>query len=55
MSSLARFSSLHTPLDRMHKKPIVVAAAASGYVTAGLVLNFDASVAGSYPGTGTLD
>ena len=54
MSSLARFSSLHTPTDRMYKSPAVVAAVAvSGYVTAGLVLNFDASVAGSYPGSGT--
>ena len=53
MSSLARFSSLHTPLDMIYKKPTVVSVAVSGYVTAGLVLNFDASVAGSYPGTGT--
>ena len=48
-----RFSALHSPADRIYKKPTVVSVAASGYVTAGLVLNFDASVAGSYPGTGT--
>jgi hypothetical protein len=50
---LARFSSLQSPVARIYKAPTVVSAAASGYVTAGLVLNFDASVTGSYPGTGT--
>ena len=51
--SLARFSAIHSPIDRIYKAPAVVSVVASGYVTAGLVLNFDASVAGSYPGTGT--
>lgn len=50
---LSRFSSLQSPVDRIYKAPTVVSAAPSGYVTAGLVLNFDASVTGSYPGTGT--
>lgn len=50
---LARFSSLQSPVARIYKAPTVVLATASGYVTAGLVLNFDASVTGSYPGTGT--
>lgn len=49
----SRFSSIHSPTDKIHKKKAVVAVVASGVYSTGLVLHMDAGNASSYPGSGT--